>query len=162
MIKSVVIIGTGALATFYGTKWISMYRVSVLGTWEVSINALNKIDGIEAFLNWHSANEPDLVVWLTKTYKNEEALEKYSKLRWSCPILILQNGIGQKEHFRKTLGEQQKLFSGITTQGAKLIDPGKYTNPSYFNCLLWYVSGSNISKLLESLSLLLRLNLIKL
>lgn len=128
MIKSVVIIGTGALATFYGTKWISIYRVSVLGTWEVSINALNKIDGIEAFLNWHSANEPDLVVWLTKTYKNEEALEKYSKLRWSCPILILQNGIGQKEHFRKTLGEQQKLFSGITTQGAKLIDPGKVVN----------------------------------
>ncbi len=128
MIKNIVIIGTGALATFYSTKWMSMYKVSVLGTWKVSINALNKIDGIEAFLNWHSANEPDLVVWLTKTYKNEEVLKKYSKLGWSCPILILQNGIGQKEHFRNTLGEQQKLLSGITTQGAKLLYPGKVVN----------------------------------
>lgn len=105
-----------------------MLKVSVLGSWEASINALNKIKNINASVNWNLVDEPDLVVWLTKTYKNQEALNKYSKLGWSCPILILQNGIGQKEQFRNTLGDDQKLFSGITTQGAKLNGPGEVVN----------------------------------
>lgn len=128
MIKSVVIIGTGALATFYSTKWAGTYKVSVLGSWEASVNALNQIENINASVNWDLVDEPDLVVWLTKTYKNQEALIKYSKLGWVCPILILQNGIGQKDQFRNALGDHQKLFSGITTQGAKLNGPGEVFN----------------------------------
>jgi len=135
LIKNIAIIGSGALATFYAFKWGVKYNVSVLGAWKDAINAINQrnlesdeSNNISAFLNWNEVEEPDLVVWLTKTYKNKETLERYKCLQWDCPILILQNGIGQKELFRSVLGSDQILFLGITTQGAKLEKPGSVLN----------------------------------
>lgn len=135
LIKNIAIIGSGALATFYAFKWGVKYNVSVLGTWNDAINAINhrnlegdESNNISAFLNWNKVEEPDLVVWLTKTYKNNEALERYKCLQWNSPILILQNGIGQKELFRSILGKDQIVIVGITTQGAKLEKPGCVLN----------------------------------
>ena len=146
MINSVVVVGSGALATFYAAKWGREYEVSVIGTWKESIEAINagpkivvgqhlesiidegSLIKVKAFTDWDNAKEPDLVVWLTKTYKNKETLEKYKSYNWSCPILILQNGIGQKELFSSILGNNQPLFRGVTSQGAKLIETGVVKN----------------------------------
>lgn len=135
MVKRVVVIGSGALATFFAYKWGCDYEVTVLGTWEDAINAINnnvvKEEGrlkVKAKLGWQKAKEPDLVVWLTKTYKNESALKQYKLLNWRCPILILQNGIGQKEIFQKELSQDIELLAGVTKQGAKLIAPGVVEN----------------------------------
>ena len=61
-----------------------------------------------------------MVVWLTKGYKNSNALKEYLKLNWQSPILILQNGSGQKELFKSVLNAEQNIYLGTTTQGAKL------------------------------------------
>lgn len=124
MIKNIVIVGTGALATFYANKWKADFKVSVLGSWQESIDALNNQELIFATSKWNEVTEPDLVIWLTKTYRNESALNKYVNLHWNCPILILQNGIGQKEYFKCVLGDHQELIRGVSTQGAKLNQPG--------------------------------------
>ncbi len=133
MIKSVAIVGSGALATFYAYKWGEEYDVSVLGSWVESIEGINEVVvdyhrplKVCALLDWSGASEPDLVVWLTKTYKNESTLQVFKKLKWNCPVLILQNGIGQAELFKKEL--TVSVFQGITSQGAKLVGPGKVDN----------------------------------
>lgn len=134
MIDRIVIVGSGALATFYAYKWSQQFHVSVLATWEESICALNLADKkkqarcLKATANWKTIKEPDLTIWITKTYKNKESLTRYSALDWKCPILILQNGIGQEVLFKKYLGPGQKVLRGITTQGAKLTSPGKVVN----------------------------------
>ncbi len=133
MIKRVAIVGSGALATFYAYKWGEGYDVSVLGSWQESIEGINNVVADDhrslkvcAFENWYQAQEPDIVVWLTKNYKNESTLQVFKKLKWNCPVLILQNGIGQAELFKKELTVD--VFQGITSQGAKLMVPGKVEN----------------------------------
>lgn len=140
MIKNVVIIGSGALATFYAAKWASGHNVSILGSWKESIHAIHSngiyVDDIfkvspeciSASLDWSTVKEPELVVWLTKSYKNKEILLAYRKLNWSCPILILQNGLGHKVLFNSILKHQKVILKGITNQGVKLIKPGKVEN----------------------------------
>ena len=128
LIRRLSIVGSGALATFYALKWRAYCEVSVLGTWQESILSFNTELKIPAYTNWHEAKEPDIVVWLTKAYKNEVLLDKYNCLNWSCPILILQNGIGQRELFKSKLNKNQALLRGVTSQGAKLISPGLVEN----------------------------------
>ena len=134
MIDRLVIVGSGALATFYALKWSENFDVSVIGSWEESINAINsiarkkKIHKLTASSDWKKVKEPDLVIWLTKTYKNLDALNNYFQLNWKSPILILQNGIGQETLFYNILGLKQKIFRGVTTQGVKLIGPGNVLN----------------------------------
>ena len=137
MIDRLVIVGSGALATFYALKWSENFDVSVLGSWEESINAINsiarkkKINKLSASSDWKKIKEPDLVIWLTKTYKNTNALNKYFQLNWKSPILILQNGIGQETLFYNILGLNQKIFRGVTAQGVKLIGPGNVLNTGH-------------------------------
>ena len=140
MIKNVVLIGSGALATFYAAKWSSEYRICILGSWKESIHAIHEngiyVDDnfrvfpncVSASLDWGKVKEPDLVVWLTKSYKNKETLNRYRDLDWSCPILILQNGLGQKQLFKSILKDQIVILKGVTTQGAKLKGPGEVKN----------------------------------
>jgi 2-dehydropantoate 2-reductase len=134
LIDRIVILGSGALATFYAYKWSHQFQVSVLATWEESICALNLADKkkqdcyLKATANWKTIKEPDLTIWITKTYKNKESLRRYAALYWKCPILILQNGIDQEELFEEFLGPGQKTFRGVTTQGATLISPGNVVN----------------------------------
>tara|TARA_B100000676_G_C18075997_1_gene847675 strand:+ start:1777 stop:2601 length:825 start_codon:yes stop_codon:yes gene_type:complete len=134
LINRVVIVGSGALATFYAYKWSRDFYVSVLGSWKESISAINLFGQhqsnrkLTANLDWGKTKEPDLVVWLTKTYKNKSSLMNYAKLNWRCPVLILQNGIGQESLFQDFLGENQKIIRGVTNQGAKLMDPGNVLN----------------------------------
>ena len=119
MINRVVIVGSGALATFYAYKWSRDFYVSVLGSWKESISAINLFGQhqsnrkLTANLDWGKTKEPDLVVWLTKTYKNKSSLMNYAKLNWRCPVLILQNGIGQESLFQDFLGENQKIIRGV-------------------------------------------------
>ncbi len=134
MIHSLVIVGSGALATYYAYKWSENYTVSVLGSWEESINAINatarkkEMHQLIATSDWKKIKEPDLVVWLTKTHKNEHSLKKYVQLEWKCPILILQNGIGQEEVFNNILGIKQNILRGVTSQGVRIINPGSVLN----------------------------------
>lgn len=139
LIKNIVIVGTGAMATFYAVKLSQNYEVVMLGSWGVGIEAINEgvyFDGelcefhnrIEAFDRWQVTKEPCLTIWLTKSYKNDTALLKYAKLNLVNPILILQNGIGQDLRFNKILGDEIQILMGITSQAVKLEEPGRIKN----------------------------------
>jgi len=137
LVDRLVIVGSGALATFYAYEWSLEFDISVLGSWKESISIINSSFQKEssrkliATSNWGNIKEPDLVVWLTKTYKNKDTLKKYVQLNWKCPILILQNGIGQEVLFYDILGLNQNILRGVTTQGVKLIGPGNVLNTGY-------------------------------
>ncbi len=128
MVKNIVVVGSGALATLYAIRFSDYFNVTMLGSWQEGINALNEkavlvesdneviVENIFATTNWLDSKKPDLVVWLTKGYKNTNALKEYLKLNWQSPILILQNGSGQKELFKSVLNAEQKIYLGTTTQ----------------------------------------------
>ena len=135
MINKILIVGTGALATFYSIKLSKKFDVTLLGTWSDGITAINKgailedhnslIKGkVKALKDWSSVVEADVTIWLTKSYKNIDLLTKYKALGLMNPILILQNGIGQSEIFKDILGDDVALFEGVTSQAAKLKRPG--------------------------------------
>ena len=148
MVKKIVIVGSGALATLYAIRFSDYFNVTMLGSWHEGISALNMkailvesyseviAENIFATTNWLDSEKPDLVVWLTKGYKNSNALKEYLKLNWQIPILILQNGSGQKELFKSVLNADQNIYLGTTTQGAKLKGPGKVENTGNGNLIL--------------------------
>lgn len=139
MIKKVIIIGTGALATFYSIKLSKKFDVVLLGTWEEGINAINRgvilednktltKGNVKALKDWSDVIKADLTIWLTKSYKNLDSLKKYKVLGLKNPILILQNGIGQTAIFKKVLGDEITIWEGVTSQAAKLKHPGYVVN----------------------------------
>lgn len=137
MIKTLTIVGTGALATYYGVLFSRVCKVQMLGSWSEGVDVLNNegriVEGseeinsskISAFTDWGEAQESDLVLWLTKSYKNKQAQQKFNNLKWSCPILLMQNGLPDvdwlKQFFNVTI-------VGCTNQGAKLLAPGVVQN----------------------------------
>jgi 2-dehydropantoate 2-reductase len=147
LVKKISIVGTGALATFYSIKLSEKFYITLLGTWEEGINAINNGEFLEengslvkgdvkALNNWEDASQSDLTIWLTKSYKNSDLLLKYKSLGFTCPILILQNGIGQLKVFREMLGENAILIEGVTSQAAKLKRPGYVVNTGSGNLII--------------------------
>ena len=147
MINKILIVGTGALATFYSIKLSKKFDVTLLGTWSDGIEAINKgviledrdslIKGsVKALKDWSSVVEADITIWLTKSYKNTDLLTRYKALGLMNPILILQNGIGQSTIFKDILGDEVALFEGVTSQAAKLKRPGYVVNNGNGNLLI--------------------------
>lgn len=139
MIKDIVIVGTGAVATFYAVKLSEKYNVIMLGTWEEGIKAINAGVVLEeggrvikgkalAIHNWDEIKQADLTIWLTKTYKNRDALIRYKKTGLKNLILILQNGIGQLSLFKEILGNDILITEGVSNQAVKLKVPGHALN----------------------------------
>ncbi len=139
MVKNILIVGTGAVATFYSVKLSGSFQVIMLGTWEEGISAINNgvvleedriiIRGnVSAINNWEQVKKADLTIWLTKSYKNKDALIRYKKTGLKNPILILQNGIGQLPDFKKVLGNNISIIEGVSNQAVKLKKPGYVLN----------------------------------
>lgn len=139
MIKHVTIVGSGALATFYAVHLAQLYTVTVLGTWVEGVEAISKNASIkngDSYLSTDQVNgklfsdvvqNSDLTIWITKTYKNPSSVKLYRRLKLKCPILIIQNGIDQKEFLEKEL-EEIKVYDAFTNQAAKLLSPGFVEN----------------------------------
>ena len=147
MINKILIVGTGALATFYSIKLSKKFDVTLLGTWSDGIEAINKgailedkdslIKGrVKALKDWSSIVEADITIWLTKSYKNLDLLTRYKALGLMNPILILQNGIGQSTNFKDILGDEVVLLEGVTSQAAILKHPGYVVNSGNGNLLI--------------------------
>lgn len=137
MFKNIAIVGSGALATFYAVKLAQYFNVSILGSWREGLTALKEkavvVENNEVLetrqlkveSDWKDLDAPDVVFWLTKTYKNEAAQARFNELNWLCPVLVVQNGLPNKRWMNNFPNE---VFVGSTTQGAKLIAPGKAQN----------------------------------
>jgi 2-dehydropantoate 2-reductase len=126
------VLGTGALASFFGARLSRVGEVTLVGTWTEGIDAIARggivVDtpGTEAAFAVKAVrlgtplDAGDLVLVLVKAWQTDRVAREVPAL--TAPdghVLTLQNGLGNVEK----LGPGALL--GVTEQGATLVAPGR-------------------------------------
>jgi 2-dehydropantoate 2-reductase len=132
--NQILIFGTGALATLFAARLSSAgIQVTISGTWKAALDSFQQngaqIEGMPtqhveviASHEKHPSFMQSLV--LVKSGQTDEvAPDLLSYLEEGGLTLTLQNGLGNKEKLISTLGKD-RVISGATTTGARLIAPG--------------------------------------
>ena len=138
MKDSVLIVGTGALATLFAARLsASGAAVTMLGTWQEGIRALQRDgarltleDGSELVGQVRATDDPSacrgarLALVLVKAWQTERAASQL----WEClsdegAAVSLQNGLGNRETLVRFL-DDGRVGLGVTTLGATLLGPG--------------------------------------
>lgn len=134
-----LIVGTGALATLFAARLgAAGIHVSMLGTWQEGIQALNTHgarwtdgDGSEHSVPVRAINLPQEVrgarfaLVLVKAWQTERAAHQLAEcLAADGMAVTLQNGIGNREILARDLGAD-RVALGVTTTGATLLGPGR-------------------------------------
>lgn len=134
----VLIVGTGALATLFAARLAqAKHRVTMLGTWQDGIEALNRdgarlVDakGRERRFPVRATGDPRecagarQVIVLVKAWQTERVARQLSAcLADEGLVLTLQNGLGNRETLARDLGAG-RVALGSTTTGATLLGPG--------------------------------------
>jgi len=134
----ILIVGTGALATLFAARLgAAGHPVSLLGTWQEGIQALNTHgarwvdrDGLERSVPVRATGDPQEVrgarfaLVLVKAWQTERAARQLTEcLTTNGMAVTLQNGIGNREILARDLGPD-RVALGVTTTGATLLDPG--------------------------------------
>jgi len=134
MNDSLLIVGTGALATFFTAKLATAgVNVTVLGTWREGLEALAKngarIDNGEG-ISVRTINRPSecrnikSALVLIKTWQTERAGRQLRDcLARDGLVITLQNGLGSDETLARIIG-RRRVTRGVTTIGATLLEPG--------------------------------------
>jgi len=135
---NILIVGTGALASLFAARLTQAeHTITMLGTWQEGLNALNKngvrfmdADGIEHRYPVHATDDPrDCVdvkqaIVLVKAWQTERVANQLSTCLAKDGIaLTLQNGLGNRETLIQSLG-LDRVALGSTTTGATLLGPG--------------------------------------
>jgi 2-dehydropantoate 2-reductase len=132
---SILILGTGALATFFAARFASAgISVTMLGSWKQGINAINKkgvqVDGDSRVFPVHATADPDactgfhFAMVLVKAWQTEHAAEHLTGcLAENGIALTLQNGLGNDTILSNYLG-LRRVAQGVTTLGSFLVAPG--------------------------------------
>jgi len=135
--KSVLIVGTGALASLFGARLSAAgFDVTLLGTWEQGLNALRQVgirlqtpDGervysVKAVRSPTETGKFAYALILVKSWQTERAARQLVEILEDDGLaLTLQNGIGNREILTRILG-QDRVVQGATTTGATLLGPG--------------------------------------
>jgi 2-dehydropantoate 2-reductase len=136
--KSLLIVGTGALATLFAARLSAAgHSVTMLGTWKSGLDSLRKTgarlvdsDGIERVYRVHATDDPQecagarYALVLVKAWQTERAARQLKQCLAEDGLAVtLQNGLGNRETLARDLGEARVLL-GSTTTGATLLGPG--------------------------------------
>jgi 2-dehydropantoate 2-reductase len=126
------VLGTGALACFFGARLARVASVTLVGTWTEGIDAIARsgirveTPGAEEAVAVKAARlgaplDPgDLVLVLVKAWQTDRVAREIPGLAArNGQVLTLQNGLGNVEK----LGPLALL--GVTEQGATLVAPGR-------------------------------------
>jgi 2-dehydropantoate 2-reductase len=125
----IIVLGAGAIGSFYGAKLAANNEVTLIGRAE-HVTAINshglRIEGLEsqmvrlnAATNVKQIGPDALIVLTTKVTDSDAALRPISSLiRADTTILCLQNGIGSERVARNALGHRGVVLRGITQFGA--------------------------------------------
>lgn len=132
---SILIIGTGALATLFAARLSAAgVFVTMLGTWPEGLAALSekgaRVDGrnrafhVKAISNSMECKGMRFALVLVKAWQTEHAAQQLSAcLSEDGVALTLQNGLGNDSLLAKSLGKS-RIARGVTTLGATLLAPG--------------------------------------
>ena len=138
MKDTILIVGTGALATLFSARLTQAgNRVTLLGTWKEGIAALRKdgarlidTNGNEHQFEVQATDDPlDCVgtkhaLVLVKAWQTERAAEQLRECLAKDGLAVtLQNGLGNYETLTQSLGSN-RVALGTTTTGATLLGPG--------------------------------------
>ena len=136
--KKIFVLGAGAIGSYYGALLSRKNDVTLIGKAD-HVEAVNnnglEISGdmqkrfyIKANTNIEKVPSNTLILLTTKIYDSEKAIKKIKHLlKNDTVILILQNGLGNKETVIKILGKQQNVLRGLVTIGSEFLKPGKIT-----------------------------------
>jgi len=146
--ERVLIVGTGAMACMFAARLAPHVQVTMLGTWEAGLNALQKHGVHLVEMDGSEVNFPVQVIYdpgespavvsalvLVKSWQTTRAAEQLrSCLAPNGMALTLQNGIGNLEKLQDVLRPERAAL-GVTTMGATLLGPGHVrvggTGPTY-------------------------------
>ena len=134
MTNSLLIVGTGALATLFAARLSSSgVDVTMLGTWPEGLAALRengaRLDTEAGFRvrvvdNPVDCHEVKYALVLTKSWQTERAARQLVDCMAEDGLVVtLQNGLGNDRILSEALG-QSRVGRGVTTLGATLLVPG--------------------------------------
>jgi 2-dehydropantoate 2-reductase len=130
---SILICGTGALATFFAARLSAIgLRVTMLGSWPEAIAALNR-DGarlgetaypVRALNDARECQGAQLALVLVKAWQTERTARQLAECLAQDGIAVsLQNGLGNRETLGASLG-LSRVKQAVVTLGATLLGPG--------------------------------------
>lgn len=136
--EEILIVGTGAMASLFAAMLTRVAEVTLLGTWEAGLAALEtkgvrlvKTDEVDESFAVHVARSPEtctgakLAIVLVKAWQTRRAADQLAECLHPQGIaLTLQNGLGNREILEEALGVGRVGF-GVTTTGATMIGPGR-------------------------------------
>lgn len=131
------IVGTGAMACLFGARLAGHARVTLLGTWQEAIDAINasgivvKENGREWRAEVLATSDPQdcaasaFALVLVKSWQTARAADQLAEcLADDGLALTLQNGLGNVDILRDRLSSE-RVALGITTTGGTLLAPGQ-------------------------------------
>lgn len=134
--ETILIIGTGALATLFAAKLSSAgIDVAMLGSWDKGIDALNQkgariiLPNESGVVNGEvkairSCKKTRYAIVLVKSWQTERVAYQLKEcLDEDGVVLTLQNGLGNGKILADVLGAEH-VAQGITIVGASLLEPG--------------------------------------
>ena len=133
MAESILIAGTGALATLFAHRLSTTgFEVTIAGTWKEGLAALKEAGAREddssgvplRVMTDSIVREVDCALVLVKSWQTERVGRFLLKCLSDEGVAVsLQNGLGNDEILRQILGKE-RVGRGVTTMGATLIGPG--------------------------------------
>jgi 2-dehydropantoate 2-reductase len=135
--EKILIIGTGAMATYFAARLASCADITLLGTWQEAIDQLNqhgarlvRADGREEAYRVKATHDPEmcrdfkLALFLVKSRQTRFAAARLANcIPEDGLVVTLQNGLGNLEKLSDTLGAE-RVALGVTTYGATSLGPG--------------------------------------
>jgi len=136
--EKILVVGTGAMATLFAARLARVAEVTILGTWDAGLAALEMqgvrlvgTDETEESFSVRVARSPEacpgakMAIVLVKAWQTHRAADQLADcLHHEGIALTLQNGLGNREILAETLGVERVGF-GVTTTGATLLEPGR-------------------------------------
>ncbi len=132
----IFVLGAGAIGSAFGALLSRKFDVTLFGNKQhvetVKLHGLKlsgDVDGVfypEAELEINSLPPNTLLIVTTKVHRTFDALNSIKHLMHNeLTILLLQNGLGNKELARKAVGDKPNILRGITSAAAEFFQPGK-------------------------------------
>ena len=136
--EKILIVGTGAMASLFAARLARVAEVTLLGTWEAGLAALEtqgvqlvETDEREESFAVRVARSPEacpganMAIVLVKSWQTRRAATQLAECLHPQGIaLTLQNGLGNREILESALGVERVGF-GVTTTGATILEPGR-------------------------------------
>ena len=134
--QKIFVLGAGAIGSFYGALLSRKNDVTLIGR-RSHVEAINakglEISGdvqerffVKAETKIKRIHPHSLILLTTKAHDSAKALtDTKSLLKDNTVILILQNGLGNKELVEGIVGDKIEVLRGLVIVGAEFSEPGK-------------------------------------